>query len=50
MRDGIFGCERRRVEEEAGDICKRSVKLAGVIRASINNLFKLNNEGWGLDG
>lgn len=45
--------ETGRVEEEAGDICKRSVKLAegpGVIRASINNLFKLNNEGWGPGG
>lgn len=38
---------------ERGDICKHSVELAlspGVICASINHLFKLNNEGWGLTG
>lgn len=47
MRDG------RQDEEEDEDICKHDVKLAvssGVIPASTNSLFKLNNEGWGWGG
>ena len=47
----MMGCSGERGGGK--EICNHSVKLAvspGVIPASINNLFKLNNEGGGLDG
>ncbi len=50
MSDGILG---RKTRQEGEDICNHGVKLAvspGVILASLNNLFNLNNEGRGLDG